>query len=800
MALQAHNLDSRTFEQLVKEARDRIPRYTPEWTNLNDSDPGMTLVKLQAWLTETLLYEVNRLPELNYTKFLQLLNVKPEPAKAATTELKFKLKKLDGSDDPLSFFIPKNAQVQADDPDLQTPVIFETDRTLRALNAMVSGIIASNSSGVSQKRKLVTNFNADDVETSVVHSFYPFGETPAEDSVCLVGILLRPNRKASEDYSQDVFPSGEMDLTVSAVEVFEKDENGEELTGPVGLQCLLPHELGDKKELLSWQVYVGSNHGSEFADNASNASGWSMLFPPNDESGTLSQNGHLQLTLPEDISQVSFYQLPRSFWLEMGLRKPPTTGAELLADIEESDDVGSDFNPESIKDIPWDEITPASLLPEIESNCDDLTALKASLASIVGDLDVTAISVQDWIDLDFGYIDPQVPEYAMAWIRVRLEDMTYEPKLLNGFFLNTVPATAAVTRIEENLGRSDGRPAQKFNLAKTPVYFSPLTSEPEIELDIIEAGESEQWTRVDDFYQTDSQSKVYQLDPETGEVSFGDGVYGRIPVAGATIQVRRYRQGGGDEANVGANTITKIKTSLTHVDSVTNPRAADGGSASESLENTKLRAPHDLKTRDRAVTAEDFAFLAKQTPGVPVHTAYALPRKGIDPTDQSIISVDGAVTVVILPANTQQDIIQPSEAQLEAVCQHLNSKRLITTELYVTGPSYTDVESLQAEIRVSQSSDITTVIEAIYSALLDYFHPLTGGDDGTGWPFGEDLFYGSVYQLIQSVEGVKRVFGLNISLEGILPETCADSLSVPDGHLIHLSKDVINLTVTYDNS
>ena len=85
MPLQAPNLDSRTFDQLVKEAKERIPRYTQEWTNFNDADPGMTIVKLQAWLTETLLHELNRVPDLNYVKFLNLLNIQPSPARAATT-------------------------------------------------------------------------------------------------------------------------------------------------------------------------------------------------------------------------------------------------------------------------------------------------------------------------------------------------------------------------------------------------------------------------------------------------------------------------------------------------------------------------------------------------------------------------------------------------------------------------------------------------------------------------------------------------------------------------------------------
>ena len=75
MALPAPKLDSRTFDELVREARARIPRFTPEWTNLNDSDPGMTLVKLHAWLTETILFQLNGVPELHYVKFLDLLGI-----------------------------------------------------------------------------------------------------------------------------------------------------------------------------------------------------------------------------------------------------------------------------------------------------------------------------------------------------------------------------------------------------------------------------------------------------------------------------------------------------------------------------------------------------------------------------------------------------------------------------------------------------------------------------------------------------------------------------------------------------
>lgn len=791
MSLEAPNLDSRTFADLVKEARDRIPRFTPDWTNLNDADPGMTLVKLQAWLTETLLYEVNRLPELNYIKFLQLLHVQPEPAKAARTELHFTLKKLDRTDDPLKLFIPKNAQIEADDPDLTQPVIFETDRTLTALNAKVAAVIVSASNNDARKRNLVTSFDNKKVVTSVNHSFYPFGGNPTPGDVCFIGILLRPHRKSGVDYSQDIFPSGELDLAVSAVEVFEDDDQGNLVSGPLCKEALLSHQLAAQQQLLTWQVYVGSDPAVEFANTDVSASGWQALVPPVDESAALSRSGHLRPPLPDDVSQVSFHQLPRCFWSEMGLKKPPSTLDELKSDVR-------DFDLTAAKAIPWENMVVGEEAATLLGNCDDIGGFLNAIDEVSGTVDVAAVPHQTWIDLDVGYSDPAVPEHAMAWLRVRLDDPAYQPALLNGFFLNTVPATAAITRVEETLGTSDGRPAQRFKLAKTPVYFAPETGAPDLLLEVVETGESTPWQRVSDFFGTTSHDEVFQLDEASGAITFGDGVYGRIPVAGATIVARRYRYGGGDQANVGANTVSKIKTSLSAVDSVTNPRSAVGGSTVESLENAKLRAPHELKTRDRAVTGEDFAVLAKQTPGVPVHTAYALAQRALDSDNLSLTATDGAVTVVILPANLDSETPQPSEAQLDAVCAHLNPRRLITTELYVTGPRYLPVTRLSLEVRVLQSVDLQSVSDCIYVQLLRYFHPLTGGEDGKGWPFGEDVFLGNVYDLLLRVEGVRRVVKLQVSIQGVPDDQCVDFLPVPEGHLLHLRRDRIQLQVVYD--
>jgi predicted phage baseplate assembly protein len=90
MTLPAPNLDDLRFQRdLVDEARKRIVNYCPEWTEYNLSDPGITLIELFAWMTELMVYRLNRVPEKNYIKFLDMLGFQRMPASSAYTELTF---------------------------------------------------------------------------------------------------------------------------------------------------------------------------------------------------------------------------------------------------------------------------------------------------------------------------------------------------------------------------------------------------------------------------------------------------------------------------------------------------------------------------------------------------------------------------------------------------------------------------------------------------------------------------------------------------------------------------------------
>jgi len=89
MSLPVTNLDDRRFQDIVDEAKRLIPRYCPEWTNHNLSDPGVALIELFAWMTEMTLFRLNQVPDVFFTRMLNLMGFEPFPAVAARADLTF---------------------------------------------------------------------------------------------------------------------------------------------------------------------------------------------------------------------------------------------------------------------------------------------------------------------------------------------------------------------------------------------------------------------------------------------------------------------------------------------------------------------------------------------------------------------------------------------------------------------------------------------------------------------------------------------------------------------------------------
>lgn len=800
MNLPAPDLDKRRFDDLVREARARIPRYTPEWTNFNDSDPGMTLVKLHAWLTETILYELNRVPELNYIKFLDLLGIVPRPAYPARTELTFALEKLDATDDPLVVNIPRQTKVAVDDPDLEQEVTFETDRTLTGVNAAIGAALVPKAADA---RQLVTRYEDD--ATSWPHSFDPL--VAAEPGRALyLGLLLRPLRKEDDPsaYAEDRFPVGPLDVYADAVQVLDPappdgEAEPEVVTGPLGLHCPAPGSRGVPVEHVQWQVYTGDGGGVLFEDD--NDDGWTRLSVSSDGTAGLAGSGHLVLEMPPTARPLDPMLLSPDFWESFGSVRPPRSKSELVEHLTN----GTLSEVEGLADH-WEtmDATPAQV-DDLAACGNDPVATADKIDDPAFDLDPTKLTLGDWleVDPDYGAALPTRKDEAyrrLYWVRAVLGAVPPDvetPSAMRGFYLNTVPATQRATRLDDRLGRSNARPAQQFTLPRTPVLIDPDTGEPDLELQILEEGQDPAWLRVADFHGSGPEDPHYVLDPQSGRITLGDGRRGRIPVAGAQVVAARYGVGGGAIGNVGAGLVTKIKGRLRGVDAVTNARPAHDGRDAEPLDEVKLRAPHDLRTRDRAVTADDFADLARRTPGVALHSVFALARCAVEYPSEKLVDKDGSVTLLVLPTSDALTP-QPDEDQKRAICRWLEPRRLLTTELHITGPRYAMVTDLSARLSVRTDHDLGTVQSAVYDALLEFLDPFVGGEDGTGWPMGHDIYYGDLYERILAVPGVRRAWQLSVSLDGVAGDATADFATLEKGSLPALSRDAIHMVAAYD--
>jgi predicted phage baseplate assembly protein len=220
------------------------------------------------------------------------------------------------------------------------------------------------------------------------------------------------------------------------------------------------------------------------------------------------------------------------------------------------------------------------------------------------------------------------------------------------------------------------------------------------------------------------------------------------------------------------------------VDKVTNLSPATGGQDEESVEDAKSRAPQSMRTQSRAVTTEDFEFLARQTPGARIRRARALPPHnpslqpmrptGVQAHSQTTATTPGAVTVVVVPDSLSAKPV-PSEETCAAVASWLDQHRLVTSELYVAPPKYREVR-ITARVIVEKNAISNQVVQLLKNRLLSYFHPLIGGTDGSGWEFGGRIYFSDTYRLILETPGVARleVKDLTTYVDGLLVEPATD--------------------------
>lgn len=342
---------------------------------------------------------------------------------------------------------------------------------------------------------------------------------------------------------------------------------------------------------------------------------------------------------------------------------------------------------------------------------------------------------------------------------------------------------------DELLGESNGKPGQTFQLQSDSI----LPRQPDSEYIVVlpPAGLPQIWQEMSDFAESGAEDRHYILDSVTGEVQFGPLIrepsqlkeavrhrqnlqsdrgptgstiphenlerqYGAVPPKGATIRINAYRTGGGKEGNVQRGTIRILKSAIPYVTRVFNHKPALNGVDSESLEEAVIRVPSLLRTQHRAVTAEDFITLTKQA-------SRAVGRVHC-PQQQT----GGQVKLLVVPRVDQGLIsrnqgIAPRYFRLNArlradVSTFLDERRLLGIEVQLEEPSYVGV-SVQAEVGILPSYGAPQarqeILTLLYHKLYHFLNPLTGGQDGQGWPFGMPVYKSDIVGLIQQTPGVR---------------------------------------------
>jgi predicted phage baseplate assembly protein len=611
MTLLAPNLDDRRFQDLVDDAKRLVQQRTDRWTDHNVSDPGVTLIEAFAWMTDQLLYRLNRVPDRNYVKFLELIGVHLYPPAAAHAPVTFWL----SAPQAATVTIPAGTEVATVRTGDQPPVVFSTteDRaivtcSLSKLGSMLDGkTLRDHTSGLSLKS-----------------GTFPFSNPPKPGEALLVGL-------------SEAVPGCAVNLRfVAKIEGVGVDPNDPPL---------------------AWEAWTGED--------------WSACDLERDTTGGINRDGDVVVHVPVGHA-VSTIEKVKAGWLRARVTEPR-------------------------------EHQPAySASPEIRG--------------------LTAYTIGGTAD-------------AMNAELVR----------------------------NEVLGDSEGVPGGRFRLRRAPV----VTGEKPLVLETFEDDAWQEWTQRPNFAASGPTDRHFVLDAATGQVELGPAVrmaegaqrsYGAVPPRGATVRVPLYRAGGGQAGNVAAGSLSVLKASIPYVARVENRRSARGGVDGEDIEMAKVRGPIVLRTRDRAVTAEDFEHIARETaPEVARVRALSI----TDGPDA------GAVRVLIVPAlptadpRMTFDQLVPADETMERITRRLDETRLVGTRVIVEPPSYRGV-TIVARLRSRQRTDPARLQQDALDALFRYYHPTLGGPDGTGWPFGRPILAGEVFSALQAVRGTEMVEDVRI--------------------------------------
>src|SRR5579862_9539044 len=611
MSLPSPNLDTRSFQEIVDDAKRQIGLRCPEWTDHNVSDPGVTLIELFAYMTEMTLFRMNQVPDKNFVKFLEMIGISLEMPEAARTDLRFRISRwiedVDGAEQHELTLWGGRTIAATIRTETEEAIEFVTDADLKMVRPKMSFLVAVPKQDEPDGDKEARGAREFPKKAlSEREGFAIFTNLPQQNDALYFGF--------EADISSNLVSIEAECLTAAAT----------------GLNEAYPAQV--------WEVWTGSE--------------WERLEIDSDTTFGFNRSGSIELAFPRRVVE-RVVGGRRGYWARVRYTVDP-------------------------RDLPPKGIEQKS--PDPYQKSPEVTAIKA--------------------------------------------------RTIGG----TAPASHATMIRNEILGQSDGTPGQIFRLRHAPILR--LGTEDTVVVGAVSSDPNEvenwtRWTRVDDFAESNFDDRHFTVDELIGEIAFGPVVlqpdgstrfHGSIPEKGLSISLTSYRIGGGVRGNVRENKIRVLKSAYPYISDVTNPRPATGGRDQETLERAKLRAKEILKVRNRAVTSEDYEFLAaKGSPGVGR-------ARCVQPLTYPGGSSDikpGTVKVLIVPAMSRETLapvpadLKVSPRTIDEVRAFLDERRLLTTVLDVGEPDYVYV-SVDIKLVADPRADAEAVAHRVHDQLNLY--------------------------------------------------------------------------------
>jgi predicted phage baseplate assembly protein len=704
------NLDDRRWADLVDEGRSLIPVYAPAWTDHNAHDPGITLMEMLAWITETDIYRVDRIPDSHYRAFLSLIGLRVLPPAAARAVVVFALQK--GANREVK--LPETTLLDAGSAK------FQLRNRISVQPIAIAGVQVENDGKFRdvtsdwQRGKPFSLFGDDPKPGD---SFYLGFDGRVDGGSILSLYFAFSGDKAGAAERQRILD----EITSRGLSLCGTfDSCGQ--TKPVLPATLPPHHSA--RIVWEMQTVAGVWQPLEAADDTRSFTLSGPVVLPSIANAAVTRTGV--------ITRQLLYVRAR---LASGSADAAPVVARVLANAVEAEQSAP----------AWQQWTVATGVIAVGT-----PPLPGRFAGISLDFNPSGdISSLEFTEKTDGALFVRVLAYQHA--------------------TNANNGRLAVEAIR--IGKGTGAPYQSYALRGPQVTeenFELYTLERGSLREcrrrdsLLASGPADL-----DYVLEAGKAAVHFGDGQNGRVPPSGATI--IAIASETVaEAGNVAAGAISALDLGAHNyalVDDLKDKETRINRISNPVSASGGAAEETLAHAEGRAVQILQKQSRAVTLKDYESLALETPGTDIARAAASANQ--HPGFQCY-SAPGFITLVVVP-KLPLGRPTPSPGLLNAVSAYLNPRHVIGTSTVVTGPQYLEV-GVVAEVKSFPGQSKVAITGAVGDALRAFFDPLRGGPEGGGWPLGRDVYISEVVEVIAAVPGVDHVLNLQLVVPGCEPQ------------------------------